>query len=391
MKVKASRRLVLACCVFAASAVCASAEPVEKTAAPPRVFYTRPGQFEIVAFEDGSAQQALALGRSVWRALEGPFGLPSEGFVFPVSVRLVPSDLWKEGPAFVSIVEPPGRVMVRVRWSADVDPAVVRRAFVQGLILEKAVSWHGVKPGLAAPLWLEHAAVLWSMGLENPAMMDQFRQESLGGFPPPLSSVLSWRRDDAESRLRELSSLWAFVQLQEESRDAGGARWQGWLRRILGGADAYETLAAGYPGLWPDKPALELWWRTAYQHQSRSSELPVMTANDSRSWLGRAVRWLGVRGGRETPLGLEELRGLRAEAWVRAELTRRMAQTRSIMRVIHPYYANTAVSLGRLYEKALTGGEADFLRALADFEREATDARELEDETGAMLDTAPRK
>lgn len=356
----------------------------------PRVYYTRTGQFEIVTFDDPSAQQALALGSSIWRALAGPLVLPAGGFSSPVSIRLVPSAQWTDAAVFLTTVETPGRVMVRIRWSDDVDPLVVRRAFVQGLILQQAVSWHGVVQGVNAPLWLEHAAVLWSVAHERPAMMDAYRQQSLGVNPPAVSSLLEWERGAVESRGWELSALWFFMQLQEEARDTGGARWPVWLKAVLGGDNAYAALPRSYPGLWGDGPALELWSRVAFQHQSRLAALPVMTVDDSRAWLLHNTRWLAGRGGREVVLGLDELRGLRGEPWVQAQLTKRLGQARAILGVIHPYYANAAVSLGRLYERALKGSESDFKQALADFEREAVDGRELEDEINAMLATAPK-
>jgi hypothetical protein len=60
------------------------------------------------------------------------------------------------------------------------------------------------------------------------------------------------------------------------------------------------------------------------------------------------------------------------------------------MGTIHPYYANAALSLGRIYEAALKGDESAVRTALADLQREADDGRELEETIGAILDTAPR-
>jgi len=119
--------------------------------------------------------------------------------------------------------------------------------------------------------------------------------------------------------------------------------------------------------------------------------LPVMTAEASRAWMQDRSRWLAGREGREVVLALDQLPELRREDWVRGELNKRLGQTRSVMGSIHPYYANAALSLGRVYEAAAKGREQEFTLALAAFKRDATDARELEDTVGAILDTAPRK
>ena len=385
--------IALACAhgVARAGEVSPSSADAVKVSDEARVFYTQPGQFEIVVLDAADAQPALALGRSVWRALSAPLGLPKEGFGSPVSMRLVPAAKWTGLSPFITTVEPGGLVSVRVRWGGDTDPLFVRRAFVQGLILRQAVAWHAVGPRLTVPLWLEQACTAWSLVSERPAMLDSFQQESAGiAAPPSMPALLSWERGAVESRGWVLASLWLFLQLQAE---AGGepARWGRWIRGVVGGAAPLDTLPRSYPGLWPDAAAMELWWQTSFHHQRRLQSLPVMTAAASRSWMADRSRWLAGRDGREIVLPLGELHALRGEPWVRAELTARTGQVQSVLGVIHPYYTNAAISMGRLYEAALKGSDADFKTALGNFERDALDGRELEDTIGAILDTAPRK
>jgi hypothetical protein len=384
--------LALAAVAGVADAQDAAAVPLRPAAEQPvpRLFYTKPGQFEIVVVNAEDAQQALSLGRSVWQALEAPMGLPPEGFSSPVSVRFVPADQWTSPSPFVVLVEPGGRVSVSVRWAQDTDPLFVRRAFVQGVILRQAVAWHGINTGLTVPLWLEQACTAWSLVRERPAMKDWFQQESAGIKVPPLRSLLLWERGAVESRGWELSSLWLFLQLQAEA-SSDPARWGGWVRGIVGGADPVDTLTRSYAGLWPDASTLELWWQTVFVHQCRLPGLPVMTAEASRGWLADRSRWLAGRNGREVVLALDELPALGKEPWVKTELTERVQQTRSVLGVIHPFYANAAISIGRVYAAALNGDESACKEAVAAFERDALDGRELEDAVGSMLDTAPRK
>ena len=382
---------MLACACACGAAQAGEVSPANAEAADTvRAFYTRQGQFEIVVQDAADAQQALALGRSVWRALSAPLGLPKDGFATPVTLRLVPAAKWTEPGPFTATVEPGGWVSVRVRWGADSDPRFVRRAFVQGVILRQAVAWHAVGPRLTVPLWLEQACTAWSLVCERPAMLDAFQQESAGiAAPPPLRSLLLWERGGVESRDWELASLWLFLQLQAEPGDA--SRWGRWIRGVVGGAEPLDTLPRSYSGLWADAAMQELWWQTAFHHQCRLKSLPVMTAGDSRAWMADRSRWLAGREGREIVLPLGELTALRREPWVRTELAARIGQVQSVLGVIHPYYTNAAISMGRLYETVLKGSDADFKTALESFERDAIDGRELEDTVGALLDTAPRK
>lgn len=366
------------------------AEAVSATETAPRVFYTHPGQFEIIVTAAEDAQPALALGRTVWASLADPLGLPAAGFSSPVSVRLVPLAQWNEPAVFTVTAEAGGRVNVRVGWADTVDPVIVRRAFVQGLILRQAIAWHGVGPRLTVPLWLEQACTAWSLVRERPAMLDAFQQEAAGvQSPPPLRALLLWERGGVESRDWELASLWLFLQLQAEPGEA--ARWGGWIRATLNGANPAATLPQFYGGLWNDTAAMDMWWLVGFHHQRRFRVLPVMTAEASRSWLADRSRWLAGRDGREIVLSLAELRGLHQEPWIRAELTERARQAQAVLGVIHPYYANAALSMGRVYSSALKGSEADFKATLAEFERDAIDGRDLEDTVGGILDTAPRK
>ena len=221
-------------------------------------------------------------------------------------------------------------------------------------------------------------------------MMDAFQEEGAGvSAPPSLRALLLWERGAVESRDWELASLWLFLQLQAEPGDP--ARWGRWIRGVVGGASPTDTLPRSYAGLWTDAAMQELWWQTSFHHQRRLQSLPVMSAAASRAWMADRSRWLAGRDGREFVLPLGELQGLRREPWVKAELQVRIGQIQSVLGALHPYYANAAISMGRVYEAALKGSEADFKTAVETFEHDAIDGRELEDTVGAILDTAPRK
>lgn len=360
-----------------------------KTRETPRIFYTRPGQYEIIVMDAADARLVLVLGHAVWGALTEPLGLPADGFNTPVCVRLVPAAQWSAPTDFTVTVETPGRVTVRVRWEGGGNSNVVRRALVHGLLMRQAVSWYGATSSITVPLWLEHACAGLSRAKERPAIMDMFQQDSLRlASVPSLASVLQWGRGAEESRERELAALWLLLRLQDDSID--GVQWQRWLRGVLGGANALDTLPRIYTGLWTSAADMELWWQTGFAHQAKKRMLPVMTASESRAWLADRSRWLGVRQGQELVVPLGELLRLRQEPWVHRELGERSQQIRLTLPSIHPFYANAMVSLGRLYEAAQKGKESATKAALAQFERDSIDARELDDTVGAILDTAPR-
>ena len=367
----------------------AAEEAPLSTAGPvPLLLYTKPGQFEIIVVDAVDARSALGVGAAVWGALAGPLELPAEGFNTPVSVRLVPVAQWTAPTSFTVTAETPGLVSVRVRWAAGEGTAELRRAMVHGLILRQAVSWYGVVARITVPLWLEQGFTGLSRVRERPALLDSFQQESARIVTPPSLAVLF---QGQRGRDRELASLWLVLQLQAEAESSGANHWHHWLRGVVVGADPLDTLPQIYSGLWRDAAALELWWQTSFYHQARSRTLPVMTAVESRTWLADRRRWLAGRQGREVVLPLAELSGLCREPWVRTELAERIRQAYVILPLIHPFYANATLSLGRLYEAALKGNDTAVRVALAELDRDTIDGRELENIVGAILDTAPTK
>lgn len=367
-----------------------SVPPVKAVAAPvgksaePLVFYTGTGQFEIIALKAEAAQEALRLANSVWRGLAGPLSLPKEGFSSAVAVRLVPEAEWVGPAVFAVVAEPGGLVNVRVRWSDTTDARVVRRALTQAVILRRAVAWHGAINGLTVPLWLEQACAAWSEAADRPAMLDAMQRESDGMSPPTLAALLSWQRGDDEPRGWVLASFWLLQHFQAESGDS--RLWPEWLSALLAGTDPLRALPAVYGTVLKDAATRELWWQVGYYNKSRSSALPLLTADDTRNWLADRCRWLAIKDGREQVLSLDDLWVARQEAWVKAELTERSHQLQLMLSRLHPFYRNAAISMGLMYQSALKGDEEQFKAAEKALSQDASDGRELEAATGSALD-----
>lgn len=363
----------------------------EKTAYKPprqdetvRVFYTGTGQFEIITLDSASVRQVLTQASAVWDALEVPLGLPTDGFSSAITVRLVPESKWSGPAVFSAVTEPGGWVSVRVRWTPQIDPGILRRALVQALLLRQAVFWHGVNNRINVPLWLEQACTALSLVRTRPAMLDAMQQESTRVAPPAIEALLRWQRGTVDSRGWELASFWLLKHLLTDSGAAN--RRTVFFRSILGGMDPALALQGAYGTLWSDAATRELWWQVGFYHQSRAHGLPFLTQEESRAWLADRSRWLGSSQGREQVLGLQTLWAERKETWIKTELADRVRQLREVLTVIHPFYRNATISMGAMYEAALKGKEAEFNAAKAAMEHDAVDGRELEDATSAALD-----
>ena len=355
-----------------------------------RVFYTGTGQFEIITLDSSSIPKVLTEATDIWNALEVLLGLPAEGFPSAITVRLVPESQWSGSAVFLAVMEPGGWVSVRVRWTPEIDPMVLRRALVQALILRQAVFLHGAGNRLNVPLWLEQACAAMSLTKASASMLDALQQESARVTPPSIESLLRWQRGDVDSRRWELASFWLLKHLLADSEATN--RWPVFLRSILAGENPVQTLQGTYGALWTDTATRELWWQVGFYHQSRLHGLPLLTQEESRTWLADRSRWLGIIEGREQALGLESICAWRKQSEIKTELADRVRQLKEMLAVIHPFYRNATISMGAMYEAALKGKEADFNAAKAALESDAVDGRELEDATGAALDAlTPRR
>lgn len=350
----------------------------------PLVFYTGAGQFEIIAVNPQAAQDALILANSVWRSLARPVGLPADGFSSAVAVRLVPEAKWNDPAVFKVVAEPGGLVGVRICWGENTDARTIRRALVQAVLLRQAVAMHGTAQRLTVPLWLEQACVALGEAGDRPAMFDAMRQGSARLAPPPLETLLRWKRGEPEERGRVLAAFWLFHHLQAESGDT--PCWAKCLRALLGGIDPMQALQENYGGAWKDPDSRELWWQTGFCNVRASSTLPLMSMQETRDWLADRCRWLAIKNGREQVLSFDDLWAARKETWVKTGMTERAQQIENQLLRLHPFYRNAAISLGRMYQAAAKGAEEEFKAAKLAVSQDAKDGQELEAATTESLD-----
>jgi hypothetical protein len=328
----------------------------------------------------------VTVAEEVWQSLERPLDLPLRGFPSSITVRLLPAAQWSVGVPFQAAAELGGRVTVRVRWSPDAAGTVaVREALVQALLMRVAIAWHGLGPSLRVPSWLEQGCLGWTLTHARPALLDEWQQDSAGVAPPALVRILSLKRDTPVTRLDELGTLWLLAHLQAESGPE--RRWPVLLRAMLGGEDPLAALGRIYGGYFNDDTARELWWQVGWHSQRRLAAAAVNTAADSRAWVAGRARWVARRGDADILLGLDDVYAARQEPWVAAEVQQRIGQLRGELgsNLLHPFFRNAAVSLGRAYEAARVGNQGAFAVAAADAERDYADGLELEKASDTAL------
>lgn len=353
----------------------------------PHVFVTGSGEFEINSFDLETAGAGVTVAEEVWQSLERPLELPERGFPSIITVRLVTAAQWSAAVPFQAAAETGGRVTVRVRWSADAaGTEALRHALVQALLMRSAIAWHGLSPALRVPLWLEQGCLGWSLTHTRPALLDEWQQASARVAPPPLVRVLGLDRATPPTRAEELGALWLLAHLQAESGLAH--RWPALLRAILGGEDPAQAVGRIYGGDFTADAARELWWQVGWHAQRRLSAQAVETAADSHAWVVGRARWVARRGDTDVVLNLDEVFAARREPWVAAELGQRIGQIKGELgsNLLHPFFRNAALSLGRAYEAVRVGDAHAFAVAKADTEHDYADGVELETAADAALD-----
>ncbi len=352
-------------------------------AAPaPAIFQSAPGHFEVAALDATAAETVAARAEEGWQMLATSLGLPDR-FSTPVFVRLVPATDWRELAPFRVVVETGGVVSVRVRWSEATPDFFLRRALVQALLMRLAVTQHGVTEKLAAPLWLELGCVGFWQTRADAAQFDALKQESARFDPPALAELLGWQRGQGEARGLTVGSVWLLAWLQTESGRAG--EWPAMLRRLLGDEDGAEALAANFPGRFANESDSELWWRTGWHHLRRARALPGFEAAESREEIARLARFVFQVQGHDAVTPLPTILAHAREPIVEAEVRHRAAELSRLLPALHPFYRNAGLSLAEALGARSGSARAGGALAAA-FERDWSEARELEAATRAALD-----
>ncbi len=351
------------------------------------MFQSAPGRFEVAAVEPNAAQRVVAQATEAWFHLAQPLGLP-ESFSSPVLVRLVPALDWSGSAPFRVLVETGGLVSVRIRWEETIPEDFVRRALVQALLMRLAVHLHGVSPRLAAPLWLEHACVGWWRTHAEPAQLDAVKQVSAKSRPPALSALLDWQRGEAEPADLRNGALWLLGLVQSDT--GRGGEWPALLKRLVAGDPAASAFGEILAGRFGNETERELWWQTGWHQLRRARVLPSLEAAESRAELATLARFVFLQHDTERMTPLAEVLAHSSEPEVETELKQRAAALARMLPVLHPFYRNAGLSLGEVLALRATTPER-CAAAVAAFEDDWRDAREIEADTAAALDALERK
>ena len=349
------------------------------------VFRTVGRAFEVVGPNVMAVDTAAELARQAWATLAAPLELP-RAYATAVVVRLIPAEQWGEAAAFRAWVEPGGVVSVRVAWREDLPAMVMRRALVQGILLQQAVAQHGATERITVPLWLEMGAVGWWITRAVPARFDEWQQDAAGALPIGLAELLAGQRGEPETRAQELAALGWFTALVESGRGRE-ARWRTWRGAVLGGADATAGLARLYPEFGDNEAVRERWWMVTRHRWATARAVPSWTAEESRARLRELLRVvLADAAGRDVVLAADDLWAARREPAVRTVMERRRVLLGVALPSVHPFYRNATISAGVLWEALCGGDEALYAAVQDELGRDVAAGLDLEGTTAAALE-----
>jgi hypothetical protein len=158
----------------------------------------------------------------------------------------------------------------------------------------------------------------------------------------------------------------------------------------LAGEDADASLAVMFPERFSDERERELWWQTGCRQLSRARALPTLEAEESRREIAALVRFvIAADDGGDRVVALGEVAAHAAEPIVAAELQRRAAELSRLLPALHPFFLNAGLSLAAVLSPEL--GQAARLEALQAYDRDWSDAIELQQASRAALDELERR
>lgn len=397
-------------CLFAAGAV--GAEPPVRTAATAaeqtaRLYVAGSGRFDVIAEPGEGGRRLAVLAGEAWAVWRDGLALPDR-WAAALTARLVPEANWRLPDSSWRVVGEPGGI-VTVWVKDDGKPGLERdrrwlMALAEAALYRQAVALGQLPERIWIPDWLVAGAAEAALASgERVAMQDAWRQAARRATrQAPLLGLLGWKGGvqeawrDGDVRAVAAYGLWQWWRAESGASTA----WRRLLAGLLAGEAPRRVLNEAYGERFRGMTAaeLELAWQTAAAGLARVAVTPVLSAEESRRWLGEVDRLvvLVARGeaealeSEEQALRLSEDWAGRREPMVARERRRRGELLAANFARMHPFYRNAAGSLGRTW-LALDGErEREWAAAREEWLEDLAVGRELERGSASLLDGMAR-
>jgi hypothetical protein len=345
-------------------------------------FVARGAHFEIFADDVLSGQYVAAVGDLFVQRFSRMVP-PPERSARPVLVHLIPAGEGGRDAAVVSrYMSSTGHVVVTIGWTGDTRRETVERAVAQGYLTFLSGTYGG--GAVHVPWWLEVAAQQLARVQAVPSHAHALAGRVVAARPMRLDAILQRPREREADPEFEAQAYWLLMFLEREGR-ANGAVHNLIVRQLRGEAPV-PALAAAFGDRFRNEGEAHLWWLVGLNEMTRSQRTPMIGMDESRRRLVELGRFTFSVEGEAVRLLAEELWPYRGSPALRSEMARRLQALEMELGVIHPFYHNGLLSLGRLLQAALGESMENYRQALASLQYDMRTGDELVEDTRSILD-----
>jgi len=341
----------------------------------------RNAHFQVFADDTFSAQYVATVGEMLAQRF-GRILPPPARFSEPVFVNLVTRDEAGPEASFTSTYFPAGYAVVNLDWGPATRRENVERALAQGHLTHLSAAYG--QGAVHVPFWLEvalqHLARVQSVPTHGQSLSGAVQR----GRPLRLEEIFAAERGEASEPDFEASAYWLLLFLEREGRHRGQAR--NFLLRVLRGESAMHALAATFGDQLRSREEAHLWWMVGLSDLIRPAGAPVLSIAESRRRIAQLEAFTVSFGGEVQRVFSEQIWEHRRHPLVREELLRREQSIEIELGLIHPYFRNSLLSLGRLLDAARTEREEEFRIAVNAFRQDTLQGEELAEDTRGILD-----
>jgi hypothetical protein len=378
-----------------------------------RLYGAGSGRITVIAEAGEGGRRLATLSGEAWTVWMDGLALPDR---WPVALtaRLVRGVDWRlPEPSWRVVGEPGGIVTVWVKDDGQAGMERDRRwlmALAEAALYRQGVALGELPERIWIPDWLvAGAAEAVLANGERVAMQDAWRQAARRATrQPPLLGLLGWKGGVQEAwREGDVRVVAAYGLWQWWRAESGGSTaWRRLLAGLLAGEAPRRVLNEAYGERFRTLTAadLELAWQTAAAGLARVSITPMLSAEESRRWLGEVDRLVVLAvsadaepansaessGPVERAVRLSEDWAGRREPMLVRERRRRGELLAANFARMHPFYRNAAGSLGRTWLALDAGREQEWRAAREEWLEDLAVGRELERGSADLLEAASR-
>lgn len=370
-----------------ASSLLEAQDEIEEQRPPtpsPQVFEAKVGTFEFIAADPGSLQIARRVGREVLDVCDELITPPLERIPI-IDVKLAPDGRGNlDGKSHLLFEDRAGDYGLAIAWNENLSIALFTQALTESYLRQLVFTLSDRARAEQVPPWLIAGANLRVQVALRPALVEYLKELGRASEMVSLDELLEKDQLKDLSPADRIASYW-FLELVTRQLDQEKSI-RAYFDTVVAGKPAVETLAQQSEVIRSFPSGVEGWWIIGFQDIIHRENGIVLSLERSAKQLFVLNRFELIRNGRPFFSTASELWDLRDEPVIEQACTGRLREIESVLPRVNPVFYNAFRSLGLVMQTLLSGSEADYAEASANFEEDLRIATNLAQESQILAE-----